>query len=416
MTSTRPSRKAAPATPLFRLAWRNLWRHRQRTVLLIVVVAYATLSTIVYWGFIDGYEGSVMNAYARYIAAPVRIASAAWHADPDPENALTDLSFAQQVAQVRGVRGVAPRLQFPGLLQSSYASEGAEIRGVDPQAEAQVSQIPAKIREGRWLEGPGEVVLGIDLAQRIDVRVGERVVVSANGLAGPQATGLTVVGLADTGVAGLDDTVVVGHLEDARLLTGVATATTLALDVPRGTEDATARRVQEILPPGLEARGAWDLVGPIKSDVEAGKAFALPIGLFLGLFAALAVASTIFVSVLERSREFGVISALGLPPQRLGTLVTYEAVLACVLGWGVGLVSGYGIAWLLASYNLLGPLFAAVSQGLPETGIAEEFYGAVRPIYVLYSAITVGVAVLLSALLPARRAARLHPAEAMRSE
>src|SRR5690606_40678807 len=68
-------------------------------------------------------------------------------------------------------------------------------------------------------------------------------------------------------------------------------------------------------------------------------------------------------SVLERTREFGVISALGLPPRRLGTLVTYEALLACAVGWGVGLVLGYGVAWLLASYNLLGPLFAAVGEG-----------------------------------------------------
>ncbi len=79
-----------------------------------------------------------------------------------------------------------------------------------------MSQIPNKIGEGRWLVGPGEVVLGKELAQRIDVRVGERVVVSAGALAGPQALGLTVVGLAETGVAGLDETLVVGHLEDAR--------------------------------------------------------------------------------------------------------------------------------------------------------------------------------------------------------
>lgn len=413
MASTAP--KGAAATPLVRLAWRNLWRHRQRTVLLIVVVAYATLSTVIYWSIIDGYEGSVMNGYARYIAAPVRIASAAWHEDPDPEHALADLSVIEPVAQVRGVRAVAPRLVFPGLLQSSYAAVGAEIRGVDPAAEGRVSQIPNKIGEGRWLVGPGEVVLGKELAQRIDVRVGERVVVSAGALAGPQALGLTVVGLAETGVAGLDETLVVGHLEDARLLTGVATATTLALDVPRGREGEVARRVQEVLPPGLEARGAWDLVGPIKGDIEAGKAFALLLGLFLGLFAALAVASAIFVSVLERTREFGVIAALGLPPRRLGTLVTYEALLACAVGWGVGLVLGYGVAWVLASYNLLGPLLAATREGFQETGLADEFYGAVRPAYILYSAITVAVAVGLSALFPARRAARLQPAEAMRS-
>lgn len=408
--------EAASSTPLLRLAWRNLWRHRQRTVLLIVVVAYATLSTIVYWGFVDGYEESVMHAYARYIAAPVRIASQAWHEDPDPENALPDLSLARELAGVSGVEGVAPRLHFPGLLQSSYTTEGGEVRGVDPQAEAQVSQIPGKVREGRWLEGPGEVVLGEGVARRIDARVGERVVVSAAALAGPQASGLTVVGLTDTGVSGLDDTLVLIHLEDARFLTGVTTATSLALDVARGREETVARRVQQVLPPGLEARGVWDLVGPIKADVQGAKVFALPMGLLLALFASLAVASTVFVSVLERTREFGVISALGLPPARLGRLVTFEALVACGLGWTVGLVIGYAIAWLLASYNLLGPLFATIGQAFPEEGIAEEFYGAIRSVYILYSAVIVAVAALLSALGPARRAARLKPAEAMRSE
>ena len=63
MASTAP--KGAAATPLVRLAWRNLWRHRQRTVLLIVVVAYATLSTVIYWSFIDGYEGSVMRTRCK---------------------------------------------------------------------------------------------------------------------------------------------------------------------------------------------------------------------------------------------------------------------------------------------------------------------------------------------------------------
>src|SRR5690606_16500173 len=114
-------------------------------------------------------------------------------------------------------------------------------------------------------------------------------------------------------------------------------------------------------------------------------------------------------------RAVGALGALGLAPRRLGTLVTYEALLACAVGWGVGLVLGYGVAWVLASYNLLGPLLAATREGFQETGLADEFYGAVRPAYILYSAITVAVAVGLSALFPARRAARLQLAEARRS-
>lgn len=402
--------------PLVRLAWRNLWRHRQRTILLLVVVAYVTLMTIGYWSFVDGYAESVVESYARYIVAPVRIALEAWYEDPDPENHLADLAFLEALAGAPGVRAAWPRLQFPGLLQSAYVTQGAEVVGVDPEGELVLSRIPAKVPEGRWLQGPGEVVLGEEVARRIDARVGERIVISAASLAGPQAMGLEVVGIARTGVAAVDQTAVLVHLEDARRLTGVPTATTVDLDVARGSEDAVAARVQGLLPAGVAARGVWDLVGPIKTDVEANRAFAHVLAVIVYAFAALAVASTVFVSVVERTRELGVISALGVTPRRLGMLVTLEAAMACGLGWLGGLAVGYGIAWLLASYNILGPLFGAVSAGMPTAGLSEEVYGAVRAAYAAYSGMVIAAAVVFSALVPGRRAVRLHPATAMRAE
>lgn len=416
MADRAPLTQAAPPAPLFRLAWRNLWRRRQRTILLLLVVAYATFFTIVYWSFMDGYADSVVESYARYIVAPVRIATDAWRGDPDPENHLPDLAFIEALRAIPEVRAAAPRLHFPGLLQSAYTSQGVEIRGVDPAAEPRVSRIPGKIKEGRWLAGPGEVVLGAEIARRIDARLGERVVVSAASLAGQQAMGLEVVGIAATGVAIVDETAVIVALDDARTLTGAPTATTVALDVPRGSEVAVAARVQAALPPGLFALGVWDLVGPVKTDVEANKAFAYILASIVYVFAALAVTSTVIVSVMERTREFGVIAALGLAPGRLGALVTLEALFTCALGWLGGLAAGYGVAWWLAHYNVLGPLFAAISASMPSAGLSEEVYGAVRASYVASSGMVVAASVILSALLPGRRAARLRPAEAMRSE
>lgn len=414
-----PAPQLVSSTPLVRLAWRNMWRHRQRTILLLVVVAYATFFSICYWSIMDGYGDSVVESYARYIVAPVQIASDAWYGDPDPQNHLPDPVFAEALDTLRAipqVRAAAPRLQFPALLQSAYTSQGVEVRGVDPGAERSVSRIPAKIEEGRWLEGPGEVVLGRGIARRIDARVGEHVVVSVASLAGQQAMGLQVVGLAATGVAALDESVVLTTLEDARNLTGVPTATTIALDVPRGSEEAAAARAQGALPPGLTALGVWDLVGPIKTDVQANKAFAFVLAVIVYVFAALAVTTTITVSVMERTRELGVIAALGLAPRRRGALVTREAVFSCGLGWLAGLAAGYAAAWCLARYNILGPIFAMMSASFPATGLSEEVYGAVRAAYAGYSGMVVAAALILSALMPGRRAARLRPAEAMRSE
>ena len=91
--SRRPPRGNGAAS-LARLAWRNLWRQRRRTLLLVVVVAYATLAIVFFWGFVDGFLDSIMNAQGRLIAAPVLITTERYHGDPDPSNAMASSIFA----------------------------------------------------------------------------------------------------------------------------------------------------------------------------------------------------------------------------------------------------------------------------------------------------------------------------------
>ncbi|MEJ2667207.1 MAG: ABC transporter permease, partial [Deinococcales bacterium] len=172
-----------------KLAWRNLWRQRSRTVLLLVVVAYATMAIILFWSFYDGFVASLLSSQGRFASAPVLITTPAYHSDPDPHNALPELSFRDRLSG-GAVGATAARLTFPALLQSPYAALGASVRGVEPGLEPLVSDVPAAVAKGRMVRGPGEIVLGRQLAERLDVRVGERLVVAAQALAGAQALGL----------------------------------------------------------------------------------------------------------------------------------------------------------------------------------------------------------------------------------
>jgi ABC-type lipoprotein release transport system permease subunit len=403
------------AFPIFGLAWRNLWRHRVRTLLLVVVVGYVTLITVFYFGYIDGFFISTQAAYARNIVAPVRVARQAWFEDPDPENALESLAFEGELHTLSGVGAVAPRLEFPALLRSAYVSEGVQARGVNPQAEPRLSALPGKLSEGRWLEGLGEVVLGLKLARRVDARIGERVVLDTSALAGPQARGLRVVGIVHARIANVDEGLVLVPLEDARALTGVKTATTLDLDVPLGQVSAVAARVQQGLPPGVQARGVWELMGVVKADMDYHRVSGLTLGLMLALLAALAVASTVLVSVIERTREFGMISALGLEPRALARMVMLESLIATALGGVIGLGLGYALIAYLATHNVIGASFSQIGSGFEEFAIAEEIYANVSPTYIGVAALIVVFVGLLAALVPVRRVLRLRPTDAMRA-
>ena len=91
---------SASTTPLFKLAWRNIWRQKRRTILLLIVVAYATLTTVFLWGMVDGTNESVLANQARFLQAPVLISTEAYRSDPDPENALSNLDFLSEVESV----------------------------------------------------------------------------------------------------------------------------------------------------------------------------------------------------------------------------------------------------------------------------------------------------------------------------
>jgi len=404
------------SSTLLRLAWRNLWRHRRRTLLLLLVVAYATLTIVLFWGINDGFIQSILYGNARYLGAPVLITTPAYFQDPDPEQGLPSLGFLSQVETQPGVRAAAPRLEFPGLVRSAYAAEAVRVRGVEPALEARVSRIPSAIAQGRMLEKPGEVVLGQQLAERLDVRLGERVVLDTSALAGPQALGLQVVGLVRSGVAPVDRGAVLVHLGDARRLTGLASATAVALDVPRGQESRLARALNLELPPGLRAYDLSQLLGGLAEALQTRQGSVFLIGLLFSLFAALAVTSTVLVSVLERTREFGIMEAIGMSPQRLAQVVTLETILATALGWGAGLVLGYALNYWMAVQNVLGPVFASYGAAWEILGTGSEIYTAQSPWYALFAAITIVLAALFSILIPARRVLALNPAEAMRTE
>jgi ABC-type lipoprotein release transport system permease subunit len=279
-----------------------------------------------------------------------------------------------------------------------------------------VNDLPQYVTEGRMVEGRGEVVLGKELAERIDVRLGERLAIDASALVGPQAAGLRVVGFVDSGIAAADQSVVLVHLDDARALTGIETATGVALDVPRGREDAVAERVQAVLPPTLEVQEIMALLGPLRQEIKGNRISMIPIGLLFALFAALAVTSTVLVSVLERRRELGMMAAIGLSPPKLARMVVIESVLATAFGWLAGLIIGYGLLWVFGTWNILGPAFAATSEAFAAWGLGNELYTTAHPLYALYAALTIALAAFFAFLIPARSVARLNPVEAMRAE
>jgi len=229
---------------MVRMAWRNLWRHPQRTLLMTGIVAFGSLVILILFGITDGFVGSMIAAQVAENQGSFQVRTAAYADDPVLENALSPEQLTVAQAALTGMRlaGIAPRLEVGAMLRSAYGTDGVALRGVDPIAEKSVTHLDEMIADGRYLTGSGEILLSAVLAEELDVRIGERIVVVVSGSAGVKSQAFVTVGLFRPTIVEMER-VAIAPLDTLRKLTGIEGATTLAVSLPGGT--AADRAVAE---------------------------------------------------------------------------------------------------------------------------------------------------------------------------
>jgi ABC-type lipoprotein release transport system permease subunit len=397
-----------------RLAWRNLWRNKRRTSLMIGIVAVGAWAVVLFWGISEGFFSSMIHAQISLDVGDLQIHRLGYLNDPDLELALSpdQLEAIESALQDERVRSWSPRLELEGLLRSAYAAKGIQIRGIDLEREARVTTLPQAVVQGRFLENPAEVLLSRKISQEVDVRVGERIVLDVQGLTGPQARGFRVVGVFNTGLPLLDEGTVFIALQDAQSLAGIPGATGVALVLQPGVKPAM---VDAALGQALgEAYGVSTFMelNPLLSDmIRVQNIEMIPMMLLVAVLAGFGVANTVMFTVLERTREFGVLIAVGMKPRRLARMVLAESALASGLGFILGGGMGYGLIVYLAR---AGFDLGVYSEAFPDLGMPHVIYAEASGWYWLYSFSVVVLTGMIAAWYPARRAAKLDPTEAMR--
>lgn len=397
-----------------RLAWRNLWRNKRRTLLMVGIVAVGAWAVVLFWGVTEGFYSSMVHAQVTLDAGDLQIHRGGYLDDPDLELALSPAQLERIESALRDgpVRAWAPRLELEGLLRSAYVAKGIQIRGVDPKREPRVTTLSQALVEGRFLEASGEILLSSQIAREIDARLGERVVLDVQGTEGPQARGFRVVGLFNTGLPLLDEAVGFIPIEDARSLAGIVGATEVAVALePGGSPAAVDQSLETALADGYQVSTFMELNPLLSSMIKIERIEMIPTMLLLAALAGFGVANTVMFTVLERTREFGVLMAVGMRPRRLSRMVLAESVLASGLGFILGGGAGYGLIIYLAR---AGFDLGIYSEAFPTLGMPHVIYAEASGWYWLYSFSVVVLAGLIAAWYPARRAAKLDPTEAMR--
>jgi ABC-type lipoprotein release transport system permease subunit len=313
------------------------------------------------------------------------------------------------------VIAAAPRISTGGLMSNHEGAFPISIFGIDPQAEAPVSLIAQHISSGRYLSAGDRdsVLIGKGLADEMGASIGDRVTLVGSDIHKQnRQRSMTVVGIYDIGLPGNEKTSVYTSLAEAQDLYGLpGQATEVDLTLKKVGQEAS---VVSALAPRLSEYEveSWDKNYPELATAVTRKNAALNIfSVIILVIAGIGILNMLLMAVYERTREIGLLGAIGLKPRQIATLFILEGAMLGVVGVGVGILLGFA---LNGSLGMVGMDFSAYS-GMTEymALISGRVYPTLGLSNLFARAITVLIISTLAALIPAREAAHREPAEAL---
>lgn len=395
------------------IAWRNLWRNPRRTLITLAVVAIGVWSVLLFDVMLKAFADSSREATLRMLTGEAQIHAPGYLDDPSVARRMPTPSGPLKAAlDAPAVAGWAPRVRVPAIIQSEYRTRAVTFTGVSPRAERTISDLPRLVVQGRYLTGDADrgLVIGKDLAARLKTRVGKRVIVMVQAADGRLSeTSYPVVGLFDAQQA----------VEDEFVFTGLAPAQA-TLGVGRGVSEVALAAADEAklstvvaglrrAAPGLEVR-SWRELSPLASTIDTvSQSYTGVWLLIMFVLMAIGIVNTQLMAVFERTREFGLLQALGLRPRMIVLMVSLESALLIGLGVAAGLA--LMLATVLPFRN--GVDLGFLAAGVEMVGAGSVLYPKIVPGQVAGACLIVWLLGIGAALWPARSAARTAPSAAM---
>jgi ABC-type lipoprotein release transport system permease subunit len=355
------------------LALRNIRHYRGRTITTVALSFVATALFVLYVALMDGSHESMLKNSLSIYTAPIQVMCEGYRESPTYEYLIEHVDSVEQAFMgIEGVLAMAQRLESFALLSTDRDSVGAMVTGIEPEEEARVSKLKAALHEGRYLvEHDGDLIyLGADLAQRLDVEVGDTVALIGSAVDYSfAAQNFTVIGTFRTGYFDFDVSsafVSKSAFDTLMLSDDIASSIALGLsDIEQA--DRVASRIAGQLPKGIEAVTWKVLMGSMVQAMQVDSLFGyVSMGLFfLVIFFVLMIYGLINVGT--RIREFGLLQALGLRAWDITHLLLLETTILTLASVIPGMVAG-GIA---AYYFSVDPI---TIEGISET---YKSYGVV---------------------------------------
>ncbi|MDD9173625.1 ABC transporter permease [Aliivibrio finisterrensis] len=405
---------------LVKLAWRNVWRNKLRTSIMLGAMIFGVAGVMLMMGFMNGIIDNLVKNTIQWQTSHIQIHQKNYALNPDINLVIDDeAEITKQLEQAPQVKAWTSRTLVNGMIASARSTRGIQINGIDLESEPKITPIADHILEGEWLDNKGRnpILVSQKTADRLKLRVGSKVVLTFTDMTG-DVTGAAfrVRGIFKTSSSTFDDANVYVRKADIQQLGQVHFDHEIAIllhDEAQVSDfrDQLSRDFSSNHSSNNNSVQDWLQLQPIlstmMSSMNAGNQVILVIFVIAMGFG---IINILLMSVFERTREFGVLMAVGMKKGNIRRLIILESGFIGIIGAGSGVIFSLFLLFLLSKTGI--PL-EAMAEGLNAFGIDSVLYPSVAFSDYVTVFVTVWCVSVLAGLYPAHQIIKKKPVEAM---
>lgn len=398
---------------LFKVAWRNIWRHKVRSLVVIIAIALGLWAGIFSSAFVQGMMNQKIESVIRMEMSHFQIHQPKFRDEYQSKLLIKEgLSIQQKIDQEKNVVGTSARIVGMVMLGSANTNGSVKVNGIIPSEEAIVTELDRKLKEGKYFVGVkrNPILISQKIAEKYKVEVKSKVVLTLQDINSDiTAAAFKVVGIYDTGNGLYDDMNVFVQREDISKLLGIKDGVheiAVLLD-DHDLAEPMAQKYQNNYPT-LEVLSWMDLSTGMRFVIEAMSTYTLIIVGIILVALLFSIVNTMLMAVLERIKEIGMLMAIGMSKPKVFFMILLETVCLTLLGLPLGLLLSYASISYFGSVgiNLGGAAYA-------DMGFSNFIYPYLGTKDYITVVVMVAVMAIIAAIYPAIKALRLKPVEAI---
>ena len=398
---------------ILKMAWENSFLRLSRTLLVIIMIAVSMSMMLSIQGLYDGMATNMIDKSKRSASGDISIYAKDYRVDKDIKNIIPNATtLKEEIQTMQGVQAVILRLSADGLISTARKSSFASIVGINLDDEEKFGEFSKFLKSGKMNLPKRSAVIGIELAKTLKLRIGSKVVFSTQDSSGEiNSLSLKIRGVVQTTNILIDTNAIFVDIKS--LYKFLSIDETEATQISIRSENKELYKTLAKKYPSLDVKSFFELQPMMKMMQDMMIIFNSITFFIVMLVVFIGILGVMYVSILDRVREFGIMLGIGMEYKYIRLQIILESVFVGFIGYLFGAILGIIFLTYLNKYGLNLSSFA---DALQSWGMDTILYATIKMSYFTSTFIAIISASILSVWLPLRKIKKLNPVEVIKAE